>query len=246
MRAGTGPGRELWPHQQARGDGGTVSCESARVSSRPRLLKGPTAPSPATLEAHPYQAWGPERGQAAGQAQFCCPLAPLRPCTGFTSESCRRVHLTSEPPHGEPTRLQEGRPVPSFSRHRDSHKSTDQAGLGGGGLVGNKQVLSSLCLTPFLPQVAGPGAESGPRLPVVLELEVGSGLVRLPRGGHAHPTAHCAGGQRLSPSPQLVQRVQTLSQLLLSLQVRGLPGGATLPFSFPCLRSGSGEGQASS
>lgn len=31
----------------------------------------------------------------------------------------------------------------------------------------------------------------------------------------------CTGRQRLSPSPQLVQRIQTLSQLLLSLQVRG-------------------------
>lgn len=69
-----------------------------------------------------------------------------------------------------------------------------------------------------------PGAESGRRLPAALELEVGPGLGRLPGGGHAHRTRLRAGNQRLSPSPQLVQRIQTLSQLLLSLQVRG--GGA--------------------
>lgn len=92
-------------------------------------------------------------------------------------------------------------------------------------LVTNQQVLSSSSLTLLPPQVTVPGAESGPRLPAVLELEVGSGLVHLPGGRHARPAQLRAGSPRLSPSPQLVQRIQTLSQLLLSLQVQGLRPG---------------------
>lgn len=85
-------------------------------------------------------------------------------------------------------------------------------------------------LEPLSPQVTVPGVECGPRQPLVLEFEVGLGLIGVPRGGAytAHMALQRAGNQRLCPSPQLVQRIQTLSQLLLSLQVRD-GDGVVLP-----------------
>ncbi|KAK1342337.1 hypothetical protein QTO34_015099 [Cnephaeus nilssonii] len=73
-------------------------------------------------------------------------------------------------------------------------------------------------ITPTLAKLqgGGTGTESGPRLPVVLELEVGSGL-SVSRGLACTPGGLRAESQR-SVSPQLVRRIQTLSQLLLSLQ----------------------------
>uniref|UniRef100_G1QFI1 Rho/Rac guanine nucleotide exchange factor 18 n=1 Tax=Myotis lucifugus TaxID=59463 RepID=G1QFI1_MYOLU len=74
----------------------------------------------------------------------------------------------------------------------------------------------TVCSDIVFPQVEAPGTESGPRLPTVLELEVGSGL-SISRGLACTPGGLRAESQH-SFSPQLVQRIQTLSQLLLSLQ----------------------------
>ncbi|KAJ8792988.1 hypothetical protein J1605_003956 [Eschrichtius robustus] len=69
------------------------------------------------------------------------------------------------------------------------------------------------------PQAAeAPGAEPSPRLPALLESEVSAGLCVPPGPARTPGGASCRAPTSLSLSQQLVRRIQTLSQLLLSLQ----------------------------
>ena len=96
----------------------------------------------------------------------------------------------------------------------------------------------------MFPQAEAAGAEPSPRLPALLESEVSAGLCVPPGPARTPGGASCRAPTSLSLSQQLVRRIQTLSQLLLSLQVRGLRGAWQATRALP--RVGGRPGSSSS